>query len=106
MPVTTTTDLNLVRQQILQAEYDLVVENLYIHSQGPFVWSPPAAVLGPGHRVSSGAIPFFFNLPPSTAAISQTADITPTTMSDQTFSISPAMYARTINQSEFSILTY
>src|SRR5512147_2107662 len=105
MPVTATTDLTNSRQQLLQAEYDLGVEKKYVYGQAPFVWSPPGVVLGPQRRFSSAAIPFYFFLPPTTAALSQTADVNPTTMTDAVVTVTPAMYGRTIQQSELLALT-
>ena len=105
MAITATADLSNSRQQVLQAEYDLGLLKKYVYAQEPLVWSPPGAILGPGRHFSSAAFPFYFTLAPTNSTLSETADVTPTTMTDAAVTVTPAMYGRTIQQSEFLALT-
>lgn len=105
MPVTGTGDLGDSRQQLLQAEYEIKLREGLIYAQPPITYTHPNAILTGSHRFSSVAVPFYFALPASTAAISQTADITPSTITDASFSMTVAEYGDVTQLSEFLELT-
>jgi N4-gp56 family major capsid protein len=87
-------------QQILQAAFEVGVREQFIYSQSPLAMVPPGGVIARGNNYSSLALDFFHELPVDSSAISETADIVPSTFTISQVTVSAAPYARAVQLSK------
>ena len=105
MTVTTTTVLSNSVQALYQAEFVMAAKRMYVYSQDPLAFTPAQGVIGVGNRGSSVNIPVFQRLIPSTAALSQTSDVTPIVFRDNLIEITPDMHGQAVQLSQKLSLT-
>lgn len=105
MAVVTTSILSDSVQALYQAAYVMAMRNRYVYSQAPLAFTPPQGVIGMGNRGSSINIPIYHRLLPSTAALSETADVTPVTFGDNLVTITPDLYGQAVQLSQKLSLT-
>lgn len=87
-------------QQILQAAFEVGVREEFIYSQSPLAVVPPGGVIARGNGWSSLALDFFHELPVDSSAISETADIVPSTFTISQVTVTAAPYARAVQLSK------
>lgn len=87
-------------QQILQAAYEVGVREQFIYAQNPLAVVPPGGVIARGNNYSSLALDFFHELPVDSSAISETADIVPSTFTISQVTVSASPYARAVQLSK------
>jgi N4-gp56 family major capsid protein len=97
--ITTSVTSNSV-QALYQAEFVMAAKRNYVYSQSPLAFTPAQGVIGIGNRGSSVNIPVFHRLAPSTTALSQTADVTPVTFTDDLITVTPEMYGQAVQLSQ------
>lgn len=95
MAVTTTTVLSNSVQAKYQAEYILAAKMMLYYDQLSYNVEKANLIKG-----SSIKVPFYFDLPPNVTAVSQTSDITPRTISDKLFTVTPDLYGDAVQLSE------
>ena len=105
MTVTTTTTLSNSVQALYQADFVMAAKRTYVYSQNPLSFTPAQGVIGVGNRGSSVNIPVFQRPIPSTAALSQTADVTPIVFRDNIITITPDMHGQAVQLSQKLSLT-
>ena len=105
MTVTTTTVLSNSVQALYQAEFVMAAKRKYVYSQNPLAFTPAQGVIGVGNRGSAVSIPVYHRPIPSTAALSQTADVTPIVFRDNLVTITPDMHGQAIQLSQKLSLT-
>jgi N4-gp56 family major capsid protein len=105
MTVTTTTVLSNSVQALYQAEFVMAAKRSYVYSQDPLAFTPAQGVIGVGNRGSSVNIPVYQRPVPSTAALSQTSDVTPIVFRDNLIEITPDMHGQAIQLSQKLSLT-
>lgn len=105
MTVTTTTVLSNSVQALYQAEFVMAAKRRYVYSQDPLSFTPAQGVIGMGNRGSSVNIPVYQRPIPSTAALSQTADVTPIVFKDSLITITPDMHGQAVQLSQKLSLT-
>ena len=87
-------------QTILQEAFDIGVLENYVYAQSPLAVVPPGGVIARGNNFSSALFDFAHELAVDSSAISEVADIVPSTFTISQVSISPAAYARAIQLSK------
>ena len=102
--ITTSVTSNSV-QALYQAAFVMAAKRNYVYSQPPLAYTPAQGVIGVGNRGSAVNIPVFHRLSPSTTALSQTADVTPVTFTDDLITITPEMYGQAVQMSQKLSLT-
>ena len=102
MAVTGKTELGDSLIVILQRNYELRQPLQYVYAQSPISYVPQGGVLQDGNRFSSLRLPFFSPLAPANTARSEYVDISPVTLADQSFDVSPSFYANAV---QLGILT-
>jgi len=105
MTVTTTSILSNSVAALYQAEFVMAAKRKYVYSQPPLAFTPAQGVIGVGNRGTSVNIPVFHRPIPSTAALSQTADVTPIVFRDDLITITPDMHGQAIQLSQKLSLT-
>lgn len=105
MAVVTTTQLSNSVQALYQSEFVMAARRRYVYSQPPLSFTPAQGVVGMGNRGSSVNIPIYHRLAPSTAALSQTADVTPITFTDGLVTITPELHGQAVQLSQKLSLT-
>lgn len=105
MAVVTTSILSNSVQALYQSAYVMAMRNKYVYSQAPLAYTPPQGVIRMGNRGTSVNIPFYHRLLGSTAAISETADVTPVTFADSLVTVTPYQYGQAVQISQKLSLT-
>ena len=105
MTVTTTTVLSNSVAALYQAEFVMAAKRKYIYSQPPLAFTPAQGVIGIGNRGTTVNIPVFHRPIPSTASLSETADVTPIVFRDDIITITPDMHGQAIQLSQKLSLT-
>lgn len=95
MAVTTTSVLTNSLATKYQADYILAAKTMLYYDQLTYVVEKANMLKGTAVQV-----PFLFELPPNVTAVSQTSDITPRTIADNKFTVTPYLYGDAVQLSE------